>query len=76
MMKLSMTITATVAKLRQKLYGETLREIGTLVLVFVPVDSLLERSRLHDLMFWTQIGAALVAGLLLISFGIKLETTE
>ena len=52
-----------------RLLGETLREIGVLVLVFAPLDSLVSSSALTSRQVALMIGVAIV----LIAIGVFLE---
>ncbi len=59
---------------RSQLFGETIREIGILLLVFAPLDAWLQRET-HSPEGWG-LAAIMVAALLLILYGIKLEVEE
>jgi hypothetical protein len=74
--------------IRAKLLGESVREIGVLVLVFVPLDVLLQAKGLVDVRYpawmdgnmdWCPVQDAVVisfllVGVLMLYFGIKIET--
>jgi hypothetical protein len=61
------------SRMRLALWGESLREIGILLLVFVPVDSVIEANRSHDWRFWFSIVSAVIGGFWLIFKGISME---
>jgi hypothetical protein len=57
---------------RHELIGETLREIGILLIVFVPLDALIHEGKLT----WWQVGICillLIVGGWSISKGIRME---
>jgi hypothetical protein len=69
---------ADLARSRYELWGESVREIGVLLLVFVPVDVLLEM--LKDRKFnthahWVELVIAASVGLALILLGTEVERT-
>ena len=57
---------------KAELVGESLREIGVLLLVFVPLDATFYQGRID---FPAQFGLAILAavGLLLIAIGVAIE---
>jgi hypothetical protein len=72
---------------QRKLLGESVREIGVLVLVFVPLDMLLGSQGLVPIhypswMFWLRVLSPehwtiiffALAGIVLLYFGIKIES--
>lgn len=64
------------AKPRYELWGESVRELGVLVLVFVPLDVLVEYLRVGqrpDLHHWWIITGFAFAGLLLMTLGVEIE---
>jgi hypothetical protein len=69
-------VDALLCRAKQKssagLWGESLREIGVLLLVFVPVDGIIQ-SGTRDVNFWWRVPVAVIGGLILIWRGIKLE---
>lgn len=52
-----------------KMLAEVLREIGLLVLTFMPLDTVLDRTPVPSRIFWTGI----VVGLAFVVMGIVLE---
>jgi len=54
------------SKNRFELYGESLRELGVLVLIFVPLDTVLQK----DYRFWLP---ALIGGTVLLAVGVEVE---
>jgi hypothetical protein len=54
------------------LAGESLREVGVLVLVFVPLDSIFYQGELKDTMV-ISLAILTVAGVVLVTAGILLE---
>ena len=64
------------AKPRYELWGESLREFGVLILVFVPLDVLVEYlgvGQRPDTRHWTIITAFAVAGLFCMALGVEIE---
>lgn len=64
------------AKPRYELWGESLRELGVLVLVFVPLDVLVELFRngqRPDTRHWSIVTAFAVSGLLMMFIGVEIE---
>jgi len=64
------------AKPRYELWGESLRELGVLVLVFVPLDVLVEYSKSGqqpDLHHWKIILSFAVLGAVLMIVGVEVE---
>jgi hypothetical protein len=57
---------------RFELLGETIREIGTLLLVFVPLDSTLHDGRLGRMKTGTLVALG-IAGFILTYAGIRIE---
>jgi hypothetical protein len=55
-----------------RLVGETAREAGTLIFVLVPLDATFGNGHVSGIV----VGAPMLAGLLLIAFGIMLETKQ
>jgi len=55
-----------------QLAGETVREVGTLTFVFAPLDGALSEPKLPAAV----LAFAMLAGLLMITGGILLETRE
>ncbi len=53
----------------QRLLGETMRDIGILVLVFAPLDAFFQRERPG----WFPLAVLIASGLLFIALGIMLE---
>lgn len=58
------------AKQRYELWGESIREIGVLLLVFAPLDRILKLDRAH----WVWLTVAVGIGLALIEIGVVLES--
>ena len=66
----------SVAKPRYELWGESLREFGVLILVFVPLDVLVEYvgvGQRPDARHWMIITAFALAGLLCMALGVEIE---
>lgn len=64
------------AKPRYELWGESVREMGVLVLVFVPLDVLVEYFRSGkspDLRHWSIITSFALVGVLLMALGVEIE---
>ncbi len=64
------------AKPRYELWGESIRELGVLILVFVPLDVLLEyvrREQRPDVHHWLTIIGFGIAGILLMILGVEIE---
>ncbi len=64
------------AKPRYELWGESLREFGVLILVFVPLDVLVEYFRagqIPDTHHFVFITAFALFGLLCIAIGVEVE---
>lgn len=64
------------ARGRYELWGESLREIGVLLLVFVPVDVLVEMlkdSHFNTHEHWIELSGAAVLGLILVLVGTEVE---
>ncbi len=64
------------AKPRYELWGESIREFGVLVLVFVPLDVLVEyfkSGQRPDVHHWAIISGFAVAGLIAIIIGVEIE---
>ena len=57
-------------RVRSRLYGESIRELGVLLLVFVPLETLLRNCGTSDLV-WSAIGV--LAGLGLIVYGVNVQ---
>lgn len=57
------------ARQRYELWGESVREIGILVLVFVPLDILISSGPPN----WKNILTFAVVGLILIVLGVEIE---
>ena len=64
------------AKPRYELWGESLRELGVLILVFVPLDSVVELIRntgaLDSKHWWVVTGFG-VLGFILMVLGVEIE---
>ncbi len=56
----------------QHLLGETIRDIGILVVVFGPLDAFFQKGRLSALPLALMVGG----GLLCVALGIMIEATE
>lgn len=52
-----------------KMIAEVMREVGLLVLTFIPVDAVIEQKPLQPYTFWS----AMVIGFLLVLWGIAIE---
>ena len=64
------------AKPRYELWGESLRELGVLLFVFVPLDFLVEYFRAGarpDRQHWEIIGAFAAIGIMLMLIGVEVE---
>jgi hypothetical protein len=64
------------AKPRYELWGEMTREVGVLLLVFGPLDYLVEYSKgvfRLDVLHWTIIAGCGLAGLVLMVIGVEIE---
>ena len=59
-------------KWAQRLFGETMRDIGILISVFAPLDAFFQRERPG----WLPLGSVVACGLLFIAAGIMLEAKE
>jgi ABC-type tungstate transport system substrate-binding protein len=65
-----------VAKPRYELWGEMVREVGVLLLVFGPLDYLVEYSRSGlnlDVRHWAIISGCALAGIVLMAIGVEIE---
>ncbi len=62
-----------VAKQRHELWAEAIRDIGILLLVFAPLDTLFRAGRGTWVDWLIALGVALL-GLLLIAIGIRMES--
>jgi len=62
-----------VAKQRHELWAEAIRDIGILLLVFAPLDTLFRAGRGTRVDWLIALGVALL-GLLLIAIGIRMES--
>jgi len=60
-----------VAKARYELWAEAIRDIGILLFVFAPLDTLLRAGRVNFIDWLIAIGIALF-GLLLIEIGVRM----
>ncbi len=63
------------ARPRYELWGESLRELGVLILVFVPLDVLLEFLRdgqKPDLRHWAIITVFAVVGIAIMAVGVEI----
>ena len=56
-------------KYTDEMIGESLREAGTLVLVFAPLYVIFERSPAS----WITLGLTLLVGIAFLTFGIQVE---
>ncbi len=63
------------AKLRYELRAEALRDIGILLVVFAPLDTLLRMGRTSAADWLTAIGIASF-GLLFVEIGVRMETSK
>lgn len=64
------------AKPRYELWGEMVREVGVLLLVFGPLDYLVEYSKNGlnlDVRHWTIIAGCALAGIVLMAIGVEIE---
>jgi hypothetical protein len=60
----------TAALRRQEYAGESLRELGVLILLFLPLETVLQKSP-----FWLEVSSvALLIGAALVIYGIRLQT--
>ncbi len=62
-----------VAKQRHELWAEAIRDIGILLMVFAPLDTLL-RFRSGTWVDWLVAVAVAILGLLLIEKGVRMES--
>jgi len=60
-----------VAKKRQELWAEALRDIGILLFVFAPLDTLFRAGR-GTALDWTMAAAVASIGLLLLASGVRM----
>jgi hypothetical protein len=61
---------------RFELWGESLREIGVLILVFVPLDVFVEtmKGAAQTESHWVAVGMFALFGIVLIVLGVEIET--